>query len=718
MSALSRRWPLLLALALAGACRRDAPPPAPVAAFPGAPVILISIDTLRADHLPAWGYDGVRTPNIDRLRADAVLFRNAYSQVPLTLPSHTSILTGLLPAGHGVRDNVGYRLTSAPGATLPQALRQQGYATGASVSAYVLRGSTGLAPLFDWYDDPIAFAPRGDLGSIQRPGAATVASARSWIAARGHAPFFFMLHLFEPHTPYDAPEPYRSAAAQPYDAEIAHADAILGTFLDALRQQGVYDRAIIILLSDHGEGLGEHGEREHGIFVYREAIHVPLLIKLPKNAGAGGDVAAPAALVDVFPTVLSLTGAQPRTGLAGIALLGPHAKPLPPRRIFSESLYARLHLGWSDLRSLIDDRHHYIDAPRAELYAFAGDPREQKNVLAEDRRATASFRADLARFDKKLTAPGAASSEEMAKLAALGYISAPSAAGSGERADPKDVIGQLERYSAARDALARGELDAAIAQFRAVLQENPDFTDASLGLVQAYEAGGRSSDVIEVYRGLLTRNPALTEQVAIGLATAFLNAGRLAEARDHAQLALSSNPAAAHLLLGRIALAAKAPMDAQQHARAAARDPHYAPQAVLLLNDALLSAGPEHAADALRALDEFKSERAARGEAAAPMIETARAGALMRLGRVDDAIAALQAEIRLQPANRETYGRLAAIHLLRKDVPAAEAVLELMARNDPTPASYALAVQTLAHFGQRERAEDWRRRGMNPTALR
>jgi tetratricopeptide (TPR) repeat protein len=717
MSALSRRWPLLLALALLGACRRESPP-APQSAFPGAPVILISIDTLRADHLPAWGYDAVRTPNIDALRADAVLFRNAYSQVPLTLPSHTSILTGLLPADHGVRDNVGYRFTSTAGATLPQALQQQGYATGASVSAYVLRGSTGLAPLFEWYDDPIAFAPRGDLGSIQRPGAETVASARSWIAARGNAPFFFMLHLFEPHTPYDAPEPYRSATAEPYDAEIAHADAILGTFLDGLRQQGIYDRAIIILLSDHGEGLGEHGEREHGIFVYREAIHVPLLIKLPKNAGAGGVVETPAALVDVFPTVLSLTGAQPRTGLAGVALLGPAAKPLPPRRIFSESLYARLHLGWSDLRSLIDDRHHYIDAPRPELYAWPDDPREQKNVLADDRRATASFRAELARYEKKLTAPGAASSEEMAKLTALGYISAPSAAASGERADPKDVISQLTRYSTAREALARGETDAAIAQFRAVLQENPDFADASLGLVEAYEAAGRNDDVIEVYRGLLTRNPALTEQVAIGLATAFLNAGRLAEARQHAELALPSNPAAAHLLLGRIALAAKKPMDAQQQAREAARDPHYAPQAVLLLNDALLAAGPEHAAEALRVLDEYKKERVARGEAPALTIETARAGALMRLGRIDEAIAALQAEIRLQPGSREAYGRLAAIHLLRKDVPAAEAALELMVRNNPTPASYALAVQTLAHFGQRERAEEWRRRGMNPTALR
>lgn len=675
-------------------------------------MIVVSIDTLRADHLPAWGYDGVKTPNIDRLRDDGVLFRNAYSPVPLTLPSHVSLFTGLLPADHGVRDNIGYRVpANAP--TLPGALKQKGYATGAAVSAYVLRGNTGLRALFDSYDDGIAFVPGADLGAIQRPGAATVAAATSWISRRGSSPFFFFLHLFEPHTPYDPPEPYRSAAALAYDGEIAHADAILGEFLEELRRTGVYDRAIIVLLSDHGEGLNDHGEKEHGIFVYREAIHVPLIVKLPKNTSAGAVVEEPVGLVDVFPTVLSLVAAEQPASLAGVPLLGPAARAVEARRIFSESLYARLHFGWSDLRSLISDREHYIDAPRAELYKLAEDPREQRNVVSEERRVAASFRGELAKLDKKLTAPSAASPEEAAKLAALGYISAPAADAPGELPDPKDKVHQLAEYETANAALAAGDAQAAIRGFRGLLAANPRFTDAAIGLARAYEAAKQYAEAGEVYRGLLARNPALTEQVAIGVATAFLNAGRLEDARAHAELALTSNPAGAHLLLGRIALAARSPADAQRHAREAARDRQYEPQAVLLLSEALLASGSRDArSEALRVLDAFKSTRAARGEPPVHGLEIARASALMRLSRPAEAMEALRAEIRLQPRNAEAYGRLAAIHLMQKDVAAAESVLSQMIAASPSPAQYTLAANTLAHFGHAEAASRWRSRAV------
>jgi arylsulfatase A-like enzyme/Flp pilus assembly protein TadD len=709
MSVLDR--PLLLVLvawALFTGCGRGGESPQALV-FPKAPVIVISIDTLRADHLPAWGYEGVQTPNIDRLRADGVLFRNAYSQVPLTLPSHVSMLTGLLPADHGVRDNIGYRFKSGT-PTLPQTLERNGYATGAAVSAYVLRGNTGLSGIFGWYDDPITFAPGADLGAIQRPGNATAAAAQAWVASHASSPFFLFLHLFEPHTPYDPPEPFRSAAATPYDGEIAHADAIVGGFLDDLRKRGIYDQAIVILMSDHGEGLNDHGEPEHGIFVYREAIHVPLIVKLPRNTTAGATVEDPVGLIDIFPTVLALTGLQTPQNLAGIALFGSRAKAPQPRRIFSESLYARLHLGWSDVRSLIDSGQHYIDAPRAELYAFAEDPREQKNVLTEERRAAASFRTELARYDRKLTAPGAASAEEMAKLAALGYISAPAASVSGDLPDAKDNIAQYGQYAEARAALANGDAQGAIRGFLAVLERNPNFTDASLELARAYETTRQDLKAAEVYRQLLARNPALTEQVAIGVATSLLNAGRLDEARKHAELALTSNPGGAHLLLGRIALAARSPRDAQRHASEAARDPHYEPQAVLLLSDALLAAGPENAAEALRVLDALKTKRAARGEEPVRSLEVARASALMRMSRPAEAMEALRAEIRVQPREAEAYARLAAIHLLQKDLGGAETVLGQMVSANPSPGSYALAANTLAHFGYRDAAENWRRR--------
>lgn len=710
------RIAIALALAALAGCNRSGDAARDTPLFRGAPVILISIDTLRADHLPAYGYEGVRTPHIDALRADGILFRNAYAQVPLTLPSHASLMTGTLPAENGVRDNLGYRLAPRDGATLPQALRANGYATGAAVSAYVLRGETGMGALFDAYDDGIAFQAGTELGAIQRPGAATAAIASRWIAQQGTKPFFYFLHLFEPHTPYAPPEPFRSAAASAYDGEIAHTDSILGSFLDSLKASGVYDRAIIVLLSDHGEGLGDHGEAEHGIFVYREALHVPLIVKLPKSHGGGGTVEDPVGLVDVFPTVMSLTGLQPPAKLAGVPLLGRLAQPQPGRRIFGESIYARLHLGWSDLRSLIDGTHHYIDAPRAELYVLGADPREQKNVLADERRVAASFRTALDAYPRNLTAPSAASPEEVAKLTALGYVSAPAAASTGALPDPKDGIPQLQLYAGANEALARGDVESAIRGFRAVLEQNPNFTDAAIHLAHAYESTRRFAEAAETYRGVLARNPALTEQVAIGVATAFLNLGRLDDARKHAELAVRSNPGGAHLLLGRVALAARDAREAEEHARAAASDAHYAGPAVLLLSEALLTQG--RAPDALRELEEHKRLRAARGEAPLRTLEVARANALMRMSRPDDAVAALREEIRFHPQERDAYGRLAAIHLLRSNVPAAEAVLREMTAAIPTPGTYAFAADTLAHFGQHDAAQAWRRRGFEASPLR
>src|SRR5471032_3076758 len=259
---MARRVSLLLAVVcLSISCGRSATsvPSRPVA------VVLISIDTLRSDHLPVYGYHGVDTPNIDALRADAVLFERAYSHVPLTLPSHATMLTGLLPAGNGLRDNLGFRM-SPNVATLPELLKKHGYATGAAVSAYVLRRETGISRGFDDYDDQIDLANSGvNVGRVQRDGGETAQIAEKWIAAHEHQPFFYFLHLYEPHTPYDPPEPYRSRYPSHYDGEIARADAIVGDFITFLKQRNLYDDTLILLVSDHGEGLRDHGEAEHGI---------------------------------------------------------------------------------------------------------------------------------------------------------------------------------------------------------------------------------------------------------------------------------------------------------------------------------------------------------------------------------------------------------------------------------------------------------------------
>ncbi|HXO42965.1 MAG TPA: sulfatase, partial [Thermoanaerobaculia bacterium] len=383
--------------------------------YRGAPIVLISIDTLRSDHLPAYGYRRVETPAIDALRRDAVLFTRAYSHVPLTLPSHCSILSGRLPGDHGVRDNVGYHFDAAAWASLPLVLKQAGYATGGAVSAYVLRGETGISGGFDYWDSEVAMQLSAGLAQSRRAGKETARLALAWLRGlrglRGvaHRPLFLFLHLYEPHSPYTPPEPFASRYKDsPYDGEIANADSVVGDVLAELKRLGIYERAIVVLLSDHGEGLGEHGEAEHGMLLYRTTLQVPLLLKLPGSRLGGTSVAAPAALVDVYPTLVSLVGLQPPAGLPGRSLLAPRlAAEGGEREIYAETEYPRLHFGWSELSSLIHGRFHYIHGPDPELYDLDADPAEVHEARERERRSFADLRGRIARYQRRLQAPGA-----------------------------------------------------------------------------------------------------------------------------------------------------------------------------------------------------------------------------------------------------------------------------------------------------------------------
>src|SRR3954467_13902393 len=362
------------------------------------PIIVISIDTLRADHLPAYGYTRVKTPAIDALAADGTVFERAYSHAPQTLPAHAALLSGQLPFETGVRDNVGFIVK--PGERLlPQMLRERGFTTGGVVSSYVLRKETGINQGFDFFDDKMApGSPELSIGPVQRDGGAAERVAERWLDSIGTSRAFLFLHLYEPHKPYAPPD--RFAASSPYDGEIAYADEIVGHLVKYLKTHQLYDRSTIILLSDHGEGLGDHGEQEHGLFVYDEAIHVPLIIKQETNAGGGRRVADLVQHIDLVPTILDLVKA-PKVG----TLRGRSLKPvlegtgtLPPPSIYSEALYARYHFGWSELTALTDERYRYIKAPREELYALSRDPREQANIAAERPQPRQALRGALDRL--------------------------------------------------------------------------------------------------------------------------------------------------------------------------------------------------------------------------------------------------------------------------------------------------------------------------------
>jgi choline-sulfatase len=629
-----------------------------------APVILISIDTLRADRVRPD-----LMPGMEALRRDAVQFTNAYSHVPLTLPSHAAILSGLLPSDNGVRDNIGFTFDAASHPTIPSLLKARGYATGAAVSAFVLRKDTGLAAPFDFYDDDIPMRSGEAAGGIQRQGSATANIAAQWIASQNGKPFFFMLHLFEPHTPYE----------NTYDKDVAAADAILGHFLGELKRTGVYDRAIIVVLSDHGEGLNDHGEAEHGIFLYREAIHVPLLLKLPKSERGGESIAAPVGLTDVLPTIAALTGFAVPPSAKGTSLLAPP----PSRSIFSESLYPRLHLGWSELRSLVDEKFHYIDAPRAELYS-ASDVREQHNILGDERRVAAAMRQALAPFSRDIPAAGTADPEAAKKLASLGYLTSTPSASDGPLPDPKDEIATLgapQTIEAARERVER----------------NPRSADAWTMLARLLERRGQLEESAAAYKRGIAAAPSAAGEYGLALANVYLRMNRPPDAAEHARLGLAVNPGNAHLLLGRAALAESDLETATREAEQALATFNYRVPALVLL--AQVDVKRRRLDDALAKIAQARQELSAKQQETPPLLHFVHGDILARMNRVPEAVAAFEEEIRLFPDERQAYASLAVVHVLSGNRAAADATMKRMIKANP--GSEQFARETFAQLGVR-----------------
>jgi choline-sulfatase len=704
--------PCLALLLLGGAatgCVRAAGSRAPRVPA-GTPVVLISIDTLRADHLPVYGYRGVDTPAIDALRRDGILFARAYTHTPLTLPSHTALLTGLLPAVTGVRDNVGYVLDAAKVASgeipyLPRILQSHGYATGGAVSAYVLQGKTGLAAGFDFYEDSIEFRTGTGLGGLQRPGTETLRLALPWLreaAAPPARPFFLFFHLYEPHTPYEPPEPYASRYPLKYDGEIATADAIVGQLLAELRRLDAYDRAIVVLLSDHGEGLGDHGEDEHGVLLYNEAIHVPLLLKLPGGQLAGRTTGAPAALTDVAPTLLSLLGLPRPAQLRGASLLDLR----DDRRVYSETFYPRLHFGWSDLASLTGRRYHYIEGPDPELYDLERDPRETRNLLRDERRVYAGMRNELAGYDRDLKAPAAVDEETRRAMAALGYIGRSAASGGGGRGqaaaagraslpDPKSHLDTLRDLKQGFAAMARHDYRAAAGTFERTLAGNPEMADAWEFLGRAREKLGDARGALAAY-GRALRFDQGSAPVAMAAASLYFDLGQLDMAESHARMALASNPSFAHGLLAQIALRRGKLEDAEREARAALDDKGRRIGPMITLAEVLHARRRyEEALAEARQAERAYAERAAKDPELIHGLALVRGKTLADLGDAAGAEAAFRQEIQLFPDDLRAYPNLAILYALTGRPAEARDTLQRMVSAHPSAAAYAEAVKAL-----------------------
>lgn len=664
---------ILLLLAFLACARRERHPP----------IIVISIDTLRADHVSPRG-----TPRIDALARDGIAFRNAWAHSPLTLPSHLSMFTGMLPPEHGVRDNAGYRFDASAHPTLAELLRKSGYRTGAAVSAYVLRGATGVSAGFDEYDDAIGIVDGAPVGALQRAGEVSEGIAERWVAGQGEKPFFFFLHLYEPHTPY----------TPTYEADVAHADQIVGKFLDFLKQRGLYDRAVIVLLSDHGEGLMDHGEQEHGVLLYRESLQVPLIVK-PAGAREHRQVDTPVGLIDVMPTILELAGCPaPRT--RGRSLVGKNAAA----PIYSESLYARIHLGCGELRSIVDGERHVIDGAHGEVYDLKKDPTEKTNVIDRERRAYANARGAIAQVGGAFVTPDAIDAEEAKKLAALGYVSGGSGSGTVSR-DPRECLGDLARLKEA----AKLSGPEAIARLEAMLAANPRWSDIRDQLGAAYDDAGDHLRAARLYEDGIRATPRLAGAFALSAASSLFDAHRLDDAAAHAHAAESAEPAGAHLLLGEIALARNDLGTAAREQSIAASYRSNRGHAIFLASR--IAAAQHDFARALELLNATEKACRESGESLPRGYHYAAGDALAHIGRTADAEREFEAEIVADPHDVQPYADLALLQIMRRDRAAALQTIDRMAAANPNRDTFLFAADSLERWGEHQAAAKWRAQG-------
>jgi choline-sulfatase len=569
-------------------------------------VMVVTIDTLRPDHLGCYGYRRIETPVLDRFAVRGTLFENAIAQSPLTPPSHASIFTGQNPNVHGVRNIGGFSLP-ASARPLARILQERGWDTAAFVSSVALKKTVGLSNGFAIYDDEMPKPAGRDLAAEpERRAGDTIDRALTWLATQSGRPYFLWVHLYDPHRPYDLPPAFKAKYRdQPYDGEIAYADQQLGRLFEAVEKKSP-GNTVTTVLSDHGESLSEHGEFTHGVFLYDATLRIAFMIAGP-GIPAGLRIPKQVRSIDVLPTVLALLDAPPPAGIAGTNLLpGLAGKKLPEGPSYAETLYPKINMGWAELRAVRTIRWKYIRAPKPELYNLAADPGETTNVIAQNPAQARNLDAQLEKIvgnsGPEKIQTNAVDRGTMEKLKSLGYVSGFSPRQyelAGRGADPKDRIGILKVIEEAErpESYAR---DRRIALFQNALRTDDTNPMLYFELGRAFERHARYGDAQKLYEAALAkgiesatlharmatlalragdRDRAIREyekalsldpmdlESQINLATAYLESGKIADAQRGFQFVLGSDPrsAAAHNGLGLVALRMNDPGGARSH---------------------------------------------------------------------------------------------------------------------------------------------------------
>ena len=565
-------------------------------------MVFITIDTLRADHLGCYGYRQIRTPNIDTLAAHSVRFERAYTPVPVTLPAHTAIFTGTYPTLSGMHDFSGNKLNPSQ-STLASVLKQHGYATAAVIGSAVLDSRFGLNKGFDFYYDHFDFnrLQESNLEEMERPGNLVADVALDWLGKNYKANFFLWMHLYDPHYPYRPPAPYSEQYKdRPYDGEIAFADSQVGRLIAFLKAKGLYENTLIVLTGDHGESLGEHGEKTHGFFIYNATLHVPVIIHLPGNDTAKA-LPELVSLTDLMPTVLQVLKLEIPSQVQGRSLL-PLMSPKKEedsRSLYAETFLPRIHFNWSELRSVETDKYQFIQAPKPELYDLSTDPGETRNLYPDKKAVADELHARLNALiheyssDHELAERTGLDPALMERLKSLGYAGF---SGGGRSTptdtslpDPKD---RIQTYELISDAIAESqhgeyqtstekllaalktdpasvpvhyllglnyyrlhEFQKAVDEFQRVLQLSPDYELAVFNLGLAYARTGDFDEAIQMLRSALELD-STNFSAAYNLGAAYLRKEMVPEAMAAFRQSISMNPdyGVAHRALGELLL--------------------------------------------------------------------------------------------------------------------------------------------------------------------
>ena len=685
-------------------------------------VLLITLDTTRADHLGAYGDKDAATPNLDALARDGILFEECITPTAYTFPSHSSIMTGLYPPAHGVRVN-GETALSDSQTTLAERLVAKGYRTGAFVGAFVLDGRWGLSQGFQNYDDKFRIGKdqRLDLARVQRPANEVVDAALQWLNHDQSKPFFTWVHLYDPHFPYEPPEPFRSRFASRgpaglYDGEISFVDSQVGRLLTWLEQSKRKDNTIVVIVGDHGEGLGEHGEGEHGYYIYDYAVRVPLLMRIPGTSGVR--VAAQVRTIDIAPTIAELVTDDRNTSVQGQSLMRLiNGDEKNGRDAYSESMATRLQYGWSALYSLRTSDYKLIDAPRSELYELKRDPKEIANKLDDLRRVGRDLRERLQtiRRDSERRTPkfeeANIDQETMRKLAALGYLSGGSSRVTAEDktlADPKDKMHLFESVGYAANLISEEKYKEAAEVLDIVLKDDPEIPQAQILLVSALRQTNQTTRAKQILDRYLQRDPSNT-QALIAMAEMLQQEGRADDVIAICKRAVSVDPrnARAYEVMSEVFMRRNDHQAALPFLRKAVELQPKLSRSQLNLAAALIALGSIEEAerlltDIIKQYPKF------------PLAHYHLALLRERQGRIADARAEYVSEIANHPNEAVARFNLGSLLLRIRDHAGAEEQFRTLIKTDPTgPKPYLILAQSLVDQpGRLAEAESLARAGL------